>query len=63
MEQIVTTQFAREDWVRIKNALMFYVIKEEEKLISSNAGDREWTELEEYNTLIGDIELFVLNQI
>ena len=61
MEDIVTTQFARQDWVRIKNALMTYVIKTEAVLKDQNVGDREWQDLESYNTLIRDIDLYVLN--
>ena len=30
------------------NALQHYIITEENRLIKENAGDREWTELEQY---------------
>lgn len=56
----IATQFSISDWRRIKNALMTYVIIQEDKLKSQNVGDREWDELEEYNTLIRDIDIYVL---
>ena len=58
--QIIHTQFHHDDWVRIRTALMSYVIAEENRLISENVGDRPWTDLEYYNGLIRDIDLYVL---
>jgi len=60
--ELLTGQFITQDWTRIKNALMTYVINEENRLIAKNAGDPEWSELEKYNILISDIELFVLGK-
>lgn len=56
----VTTQFSITDWRRIQKALMSYVITEENRLCKLNVGDRPWQELEEYNTLIRDIDIYVL---
>lgn len=58
--EIISTQFHRDDWVRIRTALMSYVIAEENRLVSQNVGDRPWTDLEYYNGLISDIDLYVL---
>ena len=57
-----TGQFATTDWLRIIQALKFYVIVEEETLRKQNVGDREWQELEEYSTLAKDIELYVISK-
>lgn len=58
--QIISAQFHCDDWVRIRTALMSYVIAEEDRLVSENVGDRPWTDLECYNGLIRDIDLYVL---
>lgn len=60
--ELLTGQFITQDWTRIKNALMTYVISEENRLIAKNAGESEWSELEKYNILITDIELYVLGK-
>ena len=55
-----TATFYEKDWRMIVLALQSHVINEEVKLIQSNAGDREWTDLERFNTLANDINLYVL---
>ena len=39
----------------IKDALEFYIIMEEERLIETNAGDVEWNELIPYQTALKHI--------
>ena len=51
---------SRDDWEKIVIALQHYVINTETTLIEKNAGEREWTELSQFETLIKDINLYIL---
>lgn len=56
----VISSFSVTDWEKIQLALKTYVIHEEDRLKQINAGDTEWTDLQEYETLIKDIEMFCI---
>lgn len=58
----IASTLTESDWQRILLALESYVIHEETKLKGKNAGDREWQQLEEYNTLIRDIQLYCIGR-
>lgn len=59
---MINAKFDKEDWARIINALQTYVIVEEEALKSRNVGDKEWNALVEYETLIRDIQFYIIGQ-
>lgn len=50
----------KEDWKRIVFALKTYIITEEWSLSQDNHGDKEWQELNVYETLMKDIEVYVI---
>jgi hypothetical protein len=52
--------FCLPDWNRIHKALMDYNIQRENKLISQNAGDTEFREVDRLGGIIKDIENYVL---
>jgi len=60
MNEEFIASFNKSDWQKITTALKTYVIQKEEYLKTRNVGDREWNEVDEYNVLINDIELYVL---
>lgn len=51
---------SKEDWERIAFALKSYIITEEWSLSQENHGDKEWQELNVFETLLKDIELYVI---
>ena len=58
----INGSFNREDWGRIRDALVSYVTNKESLLIESNSSDREWTELDRHKTITKDIECFLLGE-
>lgn len=60
IDALSTATLDTTDWERILIALEHYVITQENKLIEDNAGEREWSELEDYNVLIRDIQLYCI---
>jgi hypothetical protein len=50
----------RKSWEMILLALETYVINKETQLIKENAGDEPWRDLDQYNTLIRDIQLYII---
>ena len=50
------------DWQKILLALETYVIHEETRLKGINARERDWTDLEDYNKLIRDIQLYCIGR-
>ncbi len=59
MDQYIAS-LSKEDWKRITFALKSYIITEEWSLSQKNHGDKEWQELNVYETLLKDIELYVI---
>ena len=53
---VFTMNHFTKDLGVIKNALEFYIIMEEQRLIDTNAGDGEWQELTEYETALRNIK-------
>jgi len=49
-----------EDWMRVHNALRCYIIQREQKLSSTNCGDREWQDLCQYECLERDIDRLII---
>lgn len=60
MNEQYIASLSKEDWGRIVFALKSYVITEEWSLSQDNHGDKEWQELNVYETLMKDIELYVI---
>ena len=52
-------QFSTKELHKISSVLQNHVINEEFRLIKNNSGDREWTELVEYETLITKIQMLI----
>ena len=52
-------QFTKKELYKISFVLQDYVITEEQKLIRDNSGDRGWSELVEYETLITKIQMLI----
>ena len=59
-DTIASATLERKDWDKILLALETYVIQKENQLIKENAGEREWSDLEDYNVLIRDIQLYCI---
>lgn len=60
LETYSSATLERKDWDKILLALETYVIQKENQLIKENAGEREWSDLEDYNVLIRDIQLYCI---
>ena len=56
----VNVGFSLPDWNRIHQALLDYNIQRENQLISRNAGDTEFREVDHLGGIIKDIETYVL---
>jgi hypothetical protein len=56
----VRAEFSLPDWNRIHKALVDYNIQRENKLISGNAGDTEFREVDHLGGIIKDIENYIL---
>lgn len=59
-DTIASATLDRKDWDMILLALENYVINEETRLIHNNSRDTEWDRLEDFNTLIRDIQLYCI---
>lgn len=57
LHEPVHAGFTLPDWHRIRNALVDYNIQRENELISENAGDNQFREVDRLGGLIKDIEL------
>ena len=57
-EQFIAS-LSDQDWGRIVFALKSHIIIDEWSLQQDNHGDREWQELNEMETLMKNIELYV----
>ena len=60
MMETKIASFNRSDWQKILNAMTLFIRCQQEELSKSNVGDREWTELGEYEAIANDILLYVL---
>jgi len=60
LDSLTATILDQKEWEMILLALETYVINKESQLIKENAGDTKWRDLEEYNTLIRDIQLYII---
>lgn len=59
-DTIASATLERKDWDKILLALETYVIQKENQLIKENAGERAWSDLEDFNVLIRDIQLYCI---
>jgi len=60
LDSLTATILDQKEWEMILLALETYVIDKEAQLIKESAGDTKWRDLEEYNTLIRDVQLYIL---
>ena len=60
LHEPVSAGFALPDWNRIHKALVDYNIQRENELISQNAGDTQFREVDRLGGIIKDIENYVL---
>lgn len=51
-------ELSQDDWQMVIMALESYVITQEARLISANAGDAAWQEVTDYDALITKIQLY-----
>ena len=60
MPDVHHTVYSKRVWKLIHHALTSYVIDRENQLRTENVGDREWNELFDYQDIIRDIELHII---
>ena len=51
---------SEESWRRICRSLRLFIDLSTESLSAQNVGDKEWTELDQYKSLLTDIETYIL---
>ena len=54
--------FDEESWEMIIDALLYFVQEQTTEMKKRNLGDKEWQWLSDYETLVNDIQLYVVSQ-
>ena len=54
--------FDEESWEMIIDALLYFVQEQTAEMEKRNLGDKEWQWLSDYETLVNDIQLYVVSQ-
>ena len=54
--------FDEESWEMIIDALLYFVQEQTTEMKKHNLGDKEWQWLSDYETLVNDIQLYVVAQ-
>lgn len=60
LDNVPISNLSRKQWQLIINSLLYYIRHQSEDLVAHNAGEREWTELHEYENTLTDIRFYVL---